>query len=383
MRMTTRSLLLGPALLCGFFAVSAPTFAQVGVGVVVSVAPPEIPLYDQPACPGDGYIWTPGYWDWDGEEYYWVPGTWVEPPEVGFLWTPGWWGWRDNGFFFTAGYWGPVVGFYGGINYGFGYFGNGFVGGRWDGGHFFYNRAVWNVNAGVVHNVYENRVTVNAIRTSYNGGRGGVVARATAEQERAASERHVGAVAAQTRNVEAARADRNFRYSVNHGAPAVAATARAGEFRGEGVAGAHNAARAENNPARNEPTPRAENNATRSESNAARSENNARGNYVHPNDLPAAERMAKPNTGDAKRDQKYQQQQDKLASQQAKDRQNLQARQEKEHQQAQKQQSNEASHQQMEQRHQQQTQQLQQRHAQQTQQLQSRQSAPAAGAKKK
>ena len=79
-------------------------------------------------------------------------------PEVGFLWTPGYWGWGDGGYVFYDGYWGPQVGFYGGINYGFGYFGHGFEGGRWDNGHFFYNRAVLNVNVNVIHNVYNTRV---------------------------------------------------------------------------------------------------------------------------------------------------------------------------------------------------------------------------------
>jgi WXXGXW repeat (2 copies) len=91
----------------------APSAAQIGVGVAVSIAPPELPVYDQPICPGDGYIWTPGYWAWDPDvaDYYWVPGTWVLGPEPGFLWTPGYWGWGNGGFFWTAGYWGPVVGF--------------------------------------------------------------------------------------------------------------------------------------------------------------------------------------------------------------------------------------------------------------------------------
>jgi len=39
---------------------------------------------------------------------------------------------------FTKVYWGPVVGFYGGINYGFGYFGRGYEGGRWEHDHFYY-----------------------------------------------------------------------------------------------------------------------------------------------------------------------------------------------------------------------------------------------------
>ncbi len=73
-------------------------------------------------------------------------------------------------------------------------------GGRWDGGHFFYNRAVTNINVTNIHNVYNttviNNTTVN--RISYNGGKGGIDARATAEEEAAAHDRHVPAVAAQT-----------------------------------------------------------------------------------------------------------------------------------------------------------------------------------------
>ena len=137
------------------FSVPTASFAQFGVSV--SFGPPAIPVYEQPICPGDGYIWTPGYWAWDGSDYYWVPGTWVLAPEVGFFWTPGYWGWGGSAFFFHEGYWGPHVGFYGGINYGFGYFGHGYEGGRWDGGHFFYNRSVNNVNVNVIHDVYKAR----------------------------------------------------------------------------------------------------------------------------------------------------------------------------------------------------------------------------------
>src|SRR5271154_7329001 len=165
-----RSLLFSLVLL----VLSHASFGQVRVGISVGFGPPAIPVYDQPICPGDGYLWTPGYWDWDGD-YYWVPGTWVEPPEVGFLWTPGYWGWGDSAFFFHEGYWGPHVGFYGGINYGFGYFGNGYEGGRLDNGHFFYNTYVNHVNTTIIHNTYNTTVTnVSETHVSYNGGTGGV-----------------------------------------------------------------------------------------------------------------------------------------------------------------------------------------------------------------
>ena len=152
-----------PSVRCWLFALvvsvmSAASFAQ--VSIAIRIGPPALPVYEQPLCPAEGYIWTPGYWayDYDYGDYYWVPGTWVLAPEPGFLWTPGYWGWGDDRFIFHEGYWGPRVGFYGGINYGFGYFGNGYEGGRWDHDRFFYNRSVNNVNVTNIHNVYNTTV---------------------------------------------------------------------------------------------------------------------------------------------------------------------------------------------------------------------------------
>jgi hypothetical protein len=338
-----RSLLLAIAMLF----VSTAAFAQVSVSV--TIAPPELPVYDQPVCPGEGYIWTPGYWAWDGEDYYWVPGTWVLAPEVGYLWTPPYWAWGGSAFVFYDGYWGPVVGFYGGIDYGFGYFGQGFVGGRWEGGHFFYNRAVWHVDNREIRNVYEERVNVTReTRISYNGGRGGIDARPTREEEAAAHERHLPPASVQRQHEQAARSNRELRNSVNHGRPPISATARPGEFNARGAASGREATRAE--------TPAGHTN-----------------NPVHPRDLPAYQRPAAPNTGNAKLDQKYQEQQQSLATKQDQQRQKLQQRQDQEHQQYTKQNANEARNQQLEQKHAQQTQQLQQRHTQQQQQLQQRQ----------
>src|SRR6266704_3339700 len=159
--------------------VSAAAFSQVGISI--TFGPPALPVYEQPLCPQEGYIWTPGYWayDYDDGDYYWVPGTWVLVPEVGFLWTPGYWAWVDDSFVFYEGYWGPHVGFYGGIVYGFGYFGVGYEGGRWENGQFYYNRSVNNVNITNIYNVYNTTVINNTAvnRVSYNGGNGGINAR--------------------------------------------------------------------------------------------------------------------------------------------------------------------------------------------------------------
>ena len=118
-----------------------PSAANARVFVSVGFAPPLIPVYAQPIAPGYGYIWTPGYWAYGDDGYYWVDGAWVYPPYEGALWTPGYWGWGGGVYFWNAGYWGRRVGYYGGINYGFGYFGTGFWGGYWHGGRFFYNGA--------------------------------------------------------------------------------------------------------------------------------------------------------------------------------------------------------------------------------------------------
>jgi len=131
--------------------------AHAAVFVSVAIAPPVIPVYTQPLCPGDGYIWTPGYWAYGPDGYYWVDGAWVEAPYAGALWTPGYWGYAGAVYVWHAGYWGPVVGYYGGVNYGFGYFGVGFHGGYWNHGAFIYNTAYAHVGPGI-HSVYVERV---------------------------------------------------------------------------------------------------------------------------------------------------------------------------------------------------------------------------------
>jgi YXWGXW repeat-containing protein len=386
-----KTLALTILLLMGILAMGVPTASAGGVIVSVSFAPPLLPVYEQPICPGDGYIWTPGYWAYDVDGgYYWVPGTWVLAPEVGFLWTPPYWGFVDGAFFFHEGYWGPHVGFYGGVVYGFGYFGHGFEGGRWDNGHFFYNRAVAHIDERVIHNVYNARVSERGeARVSYNGGAGGISARATAEEESAARERHIASSGEQGRHAEAARGNPEFRASANHGKPPIAATGRPGDFKGEGAVAAKKAggpyhadeSREAKSRGAEEKRPaesrEAEKRATEEKRGAENREAASRATAVHPRDLPPVERPAKPNTGDAKVDQKYQQQQDKLRARQEQDRQNLQRKQDAEHEQLARQKADEAKQRQVEQKHQQQTEKMTQQHAAQAQKMQQRQQPPA------
>jgi hypothetical protein len=176
-------------------------------------------------------------------------------------------------------------------------------------------------------------------RVSYNGGNGGINARATAQEEAAGRDRHIGSAAPQTQHALAARNDPQQRFSANHGAPPVAATPAPGVFKDRAVVPARQPAAA----------------------------------AVHPKELPPVERPASPNTGNPKLDQKYQKGQENLIAQQNQDRQKLQQKQDKDHQQLAKRQADEGRTQQVERQHQQQTQQLQEKHTQQIQRMQQKQ----------
>jgi hypothetical protein len=215
------------------------------VDIQANEPPPPLPAYEQPPCPVEGYIWTPGYWAWAPAGYYWVPGTWVAPPRVGLLWTPGYWGFVGGVYMFHAGYWGPHVGFYGGVNYGFGYGGVGFAGGRWVGNSFAYNQSVTNVNVTVVHNTYNETVVNNVTtvnRVSYNGGASGIATAPTAQERMASQEQHVQATVEQRQHVQQAATNPALLARNNGGRPSIAATPRPSAFNAPGAVGAHGAA---------------------------------------------------------------------------------------------------------------------------------------------
>jgi hypothetical protein len=212
------------------FALTAVVFAALGamssqgavdIGVSVGFAPPPLVAYAPPPVPVAGYIWTPGYWAWNGFTYYWVPGAWVPPPSIGLYWTPPWWGFDNGVYLFHDGYWGPTVGFYGGINYGYGYFGNGYWGGRWNGNTFAYNTAVVRVNKTVVANTFVDRSVLSKAattkRASFNGP-GGVQAQPTAEQKAAAENASKsGPTSEQLARREAASKDTRLQAKANNG----------------------------------------------------------------------------------------------------------------------------------------------------------------------
>jgi hypothetical protein len=170
------------------------------------------------------------------------------------------------------------------------------------------------VDTNVIRHVYNTSVSELVNHVSYNGGPAGIHMSASDDEKSGdpVSSTHIEPVPAQIQHAWAARNDPKQRYSANHGAPPVTATA----------------------------LPKL---------------------AVHPRDLPPIASSAAPDAGKAE-----------LVAKQNQDREKLQKKQDKEDQEA-KQKGNPAKMQQVEQQHQQQTQEMVQRHAQQMQQKQQRQ----------
>jgi len=193
-------------------------------------APPDLFDYDQPFAPGPYFLWIPGYWAHNLRGFFWVPGQWARAPFMGALWTPPYWSFSGGAYRFHSGYWGTHIGYYGGVNYGFGYNGVGFYGGYWRGNEFFYNTAVTRVPATIStaynHTTIVNGVTYGAgisVRTSYNGGPGGLKVRPLRSEIAAAHEPRMPETRSQAliRNQYSRRPDVAF--SQNQGHPVSAA----------------------------------------------------------------------------------------------------------------------------------------------------------------
>jgi hypothetical protein len=209
-----------------------PVSSYAGVFISVGFAPPVLPVYEQPPCPEPGLMWTPGYWAYGEDGYYWVPGAWVPAPYEGALWTPGYWGWSSGLYVWHGGYWGPHVGYYGGVNYGFGYMGVGFAGGMWRGHDFVYNTAVVHVNERFVHTTYvdrtivEHNTIVNDRHVAFSGGPGGIRHDPAPEERMAMNEHHLAPTSFQSQHMNGAMHDHNSYFKANGGHPQNLAVAR-------------------------------------------------------------------------------------------------------------------------------------------------------------
>jgi hypothetical protein len=73
--------------------------------VLVSQAPPTVRVEAQTVSPGTNYVWTRGYWRWDGANYVWVSGHWIARPRPAAVWVEGHWLRRGGRYVWVAGRW--------------------------------------------------------------------------------------------------------------------------------------------------------------------------------------------------------------------------------------------------------------------------------------
>ena len=222
-------------MMLALFLAAVPASSFAGVFISVGFAPPVMPVYEQPLCPEPGLMWTPGYWAYGPDGYYWVPGAWVPAPYEGALWTPGYWGWGSGLYVWHPGYWGRHVGYYGGVNYGFGYMGVGFVGGMWRGNVFAYNSAVMRVGSGggwggnrvyVDRTIVERNTIINDRHVAYEGGPGGIRHEALPQERLAEHDQHMERTSFQAQHVNEAMHDHSAYFNNNHGRPANVVSSR-------------------------------------------------------------------------------------------------------------------------------------------------------------
>jgi hypothetical protein len=98
--------LMASLLVAGVLGCSVmPRPAHAGVAVFVGVAPPAPLVQVVPVAPRVGYVWTPGYWSWNGFRYVWIGGAYVVPPRPAAVWVPGRWYGGPRGWAWAGGHW--------------------------------------------------------------------------------------------------------------------------------------------------------------------------------------------------------------------------------------------------------------------------------------
>jgi WXXGXW repeat (2 copies) len=71
---------------------------------VVSTTPPPVSREEREPQHRDGYVWAPGYWEWNGRFYHWTSGTWI-PERRGQHWVADRWDNIQDEWHYVPGHW--------------------------------------------------------------------------------------------------------------------------------------------------------------------------------------------------------------------------------------------------------------------------------------
>jgi hypothetical protein len=92
---------LGPLVIA--VTLLAPIFAAAGEEGV-SDMPPPAPRVEHEPPHRDGYVWAPGYWEWNGRFFQWISGTWI-PERRRSHWVADHWDQIGNQWHYVRGHW--------------------------------------------------------------------------------------------------------------------------------------------------------------------------------------------------------------------------------------------------------------------------------------
>jgi hypothetical protein len=102
--MSIRTYILASSLMSALTLAAAPAaYAQIHGVITVREAPPPMRAEMVPA-PRHGYVWAPGYWNWQGRQHVWHRGAWVRA-RPGYAYAAPSWAERDGRWEFHQGRW--------------------------------------------------------------------------------------------------------------------------------------------------------------------------------------------------------------------------------------------------------------------------------------
>ena len=102
--MSIRTYIFASSLMSALTLAAAPAaYAQIHGVITVREAPPPMRAEMVPA-PRRGYVWAPGYWNWQGRHHVWHNGTWVRARQ-GYVYSSPAWAERDGRWEFHQGRW--------------------------------------------------------------------------------------------------------------------------------------------------------------------------------------------------------------------------------------------------------------------------------------
>ena len=98
-------MMIRTTLIASTFAAVLMTAAPAGAEtfVTLNVGPPA-PVYEVVPPPRHGYVWAPGYWDYQHHKHYWRKGHW-EHERHGHHWVDGRWAENNGRWELKRGHW--------------------------------------------------------------------------------------------------------------------------------------------------------------------------------------------------------------------------------------------------------------------------------------